>query len=249
MDVTEATRRAEERDGDPSSISVYSATGGTRVTPQELSELRAAVLASAREYGFPAANRKDTQKCEAHIAVTLYRRMDITANEAASEGLWEYLTCVLMPDIVIWRFRDSGGTTSVDRFLGGRRNNFHRLWWRAYVLAGNLDDGEAVRLLGFLGEDEMVQMLERPGLFGNLRLMRVYCSEFRRAVAEGEIKRRRADINRDVHKRLLRLTAIRAMGMLPEDVLREELRDLIRQSERSLVRGGIPGVPEDAEAG
>ena len=240
--VAEAGRRADERSLDPSAISVFSATGGTPVTPQELADLRKAVLTKAREHGFPTSNRRDAVGSDAHVSVLLRERMDITASEASSDGVWEFLACILMPDIVIWRHQDSAGRTSTDRFLAGsrRRNSFHRLWWRAYVLAGNLGAEEAMRLLAFPTEDDMVATLERPGLFGNLRLMRLYYAEFRKAVESGNLGVPREAVNRDVHKRLLRVTAVRALECLPDSALQEELRGLIEQARTSIGRAHNP---------
>jgi hypothetical protein len=231
LTVEEAGRRAEERSEDPSSNSVFSATGGTRVTSQQLTGLRKEVLARASEYGFPMPAKRDNLKCDAEVAVILRDRMNLTPHEAACDGVWEYLTCVLMPDFVVWRFRDVNGRTSVDRFLAaGRRNAFHRLWWRAYVLAGDLGAEAAKKLLGFLTEDDMVQTMERPGLFGNLRMMRLYYAEFRKAVEDGQLGAPREAVNRDAHKRLLRIVAVRVLNALADDALKAELRGLIGQS-------------------
>ena len=53
---------------------------------------------------------------------------------------WNFLSCDLMPEVVHWRFfhkRDVYQPTKealIDRYLGGRRNCFQRLWWRAFCL-------------------------------------------------------------------------------------------------------------------
>jgi hypothetical protein len=241
MTVAQATQRAEAREQDPSSNSVFSATGGTPVTPQQLADLRRDVLAIAREHGFPDGERRDGLRCDARIAVLLRDRMNITPHEAASDGLWEYLTCVLMPDLAVWRFRDAAGRTSPERLLHGRRNNFQRLWWRAYVLAGALRGEDAVNLLAFLTEDDMVATLERPGLFGNLRMMRLYYAEFRRMVEGGALTAPREAVNRDAHKRLLRLVAVRALDSLPEEALRTELLGQLEQAHASVLRARSGG--------
>lgn len=233
MNVRDALTRAESRNHDVSTMCVFSATGGTRVTAAELAELRKEMVSAAREHGFPDSSRRDPQRCDARIAVVLRERMDITPAEAATDGIWEYLTCVLMPDVVIWRFGDSSGT-SRERFLGGRRNNFHRLWWRAYVLAGHLGSTEAQQLLTFMGEDEVVQIMERPNLFGHVKAMRLYCMEFKKVVEEKRISARRSDVNREVHKRLLRRCAVVAMESLSEAALRDELIRTIKDADASL---------------
>jgi hypothetical protein len=89
---------------------------------------------------------------------------------------------------------------------------------------------EAVKLLAFLTEDDMVATMERPGLFGNLRMIRLYYGEFRRAVETGQLGVPREAVNRDVHKRLLRIVAVRALDTLPDEALQAELRGLIGQT-------------------
>ncbi|MDW8207379.1 MAG: DUF6339 family protein [Chloroherpetonaceae bacterium] len=230
LTVEEASRRAEERSPDPSVDCIFSPTGGTPVTPERLGHIRKEIVDTAREHGYPRSNRRDNLKCDARIAVILRDRMNVTPHEAAHAGVWEYLSCVLMPDIVVWRFHDASGKTPVERFRSGRRNAFQRLWWRAHVLTEKLSADEAVSLLTFLTEDDMVATMERPGLFGYTELMRLYYSEFRRMVEGGELNAPREAVNRDVHKRLLRIVGVRALDVLPPDALRNELRDLIRQS-------------------
>ena len=118
----------------------------------------------------------------------------------------------------------------MDRLLAGRRNNFQRLWWRAYLLAGHLDAADGKTFLMFLTEDDMVATLERPGLFGYRRMMLSYYAEFRHLVESGALGAPREAVNRDVHKRLLRAVVIRELDALPDEDLQKELRELIAQS-------------------
>src|SRR5688572_6136459 len=98
--TTEVARsRAEARPHDPSSNCVFSATGGTPTTPEQLADLRDKVLAKVRQFGYPARNT-DNLKCDAEVALILRDIMKITPHEAAHEAIWEYLACVLMPDVV-----------------------------------------------------------------------------------------------------------------------------------------------------
>jgi len=88
--------------------------------------------------------------------------MEIVPADAAEPGVWAFLCCVAVPDLACWRFP---GRTR-ERLLGGPRNALRRLWWRAYVL----DRGSREGLSGRLGEDETVQIMERPTLAGNPRV-------------------------------------------------------------------------------
>ena len=54
--------------------------------------------------------------------------------------MWNFLSCDLMPEIVHWRYFHKKETVQpskdalYDRYLGGRRHCFQRLWWRAFGL-------------------------------------------------------------------------------------------------------------------
>jgi hypothetical protein len=87
---------------------------------------------------------------------------------------------VLLPHVVRWRFPGQrGAPTSTERFLGaqrGIRNCFGRLWWRAELLFDEPAD-DPYHLLAALGEDELVQITERPSIAG--------CQPLAKALASG----------------------------------------------------------------
>jgi hypothetical protein len=76
------------------------------------------------------------------------------------KGVWSFLRLVLLPEIGPWRSFDR----AQDRLLGHPRNVFRPSWWRAHVLGAGLD---AVPEGQPLGEDELVQIMERPTLAAN----------------------------------------------------------------------------------
>src|SRR3954463_12324526 len=137
---------------DRSASVTYSAVGGSRMPEAELTALRVAIVHQAREHGFPN-ELNDPSQFDGRCARLLHERLAITPHEASHEEVWSYLTCCWLLDVAIWRF---GADADERRFIGNvNRNTFRRLWWRAEVL------GEAVDL-ELLGEDELVNIMERP---------------------------------------------------------------------------------------
>ena len=100
----------------------------------------------------------------------------MTPHEASQDEVWSYLTCCWLLDVAFWRF---GADASIDRFIGHlNRNTFRRMWWRAEVLGPDVD-------LAQLGEDELVNIMERPTLFSDRRLARTIALELLSRVTEG----------------------------------------------------------------
>jgi hypothetical protein len=182
---------------DRSATVTYSAVGGSRIPDAELTALRADIVHRAREHGFPSELR-DAAQFDGRCARLLRERLAITPHEASHEEVWSYLTCCWLLDVAIWRF---GADADERRFIGNvNRNTFRRLWWRAEVL------GEAIDL-GGLGEDELVNVMERPTIAGDPRLARGITEEFLARVGRGEVGER-MQLMREAMKRLLRLAPL-----------------------------------------
>jgi hypothetical protein len=186
----------------------YSPVGGTRVAGSELADLRAAIVETARAHGMPGPVI-DTPTFEARSARLLHHRLDLTPHEAAQEEVWSYLTCCWLLDVAVWRF---GPDAHIDRFIGHlNRNTFRRQWWRAEVLGPDID-------LALLGEDELVNIMERPTLFSDRRLARAIALELITRAAQG-IAFDRMRLMREATKRLLRLTPFVAFAALDDKQL------------------------------
>jgi hypothetical protein len=143
-----------------------SATGGRPVTTEKLRDIQSAIRQIANEAGYPKAIAGSTQTFDRPCGSALYRLMEIVPADAAEEGVWSFMTVVLVPEIGPWRFPRQ----SDDRILGRPRNVLRRLWWRAWALGPDLETAP----VGCepLGEDESVQIMERPSLGGNRRSAR-----------------------------------------------------------------------------
>lgn len=198
----------------------YTPTGGAQATEAQLVALRQELIAIALTQGYPRLPRQEeAAEFDAQASVLLFDRMRMAAVEASNPGVWEFMTCVLAPDLVRWRFGQDSPSTSADRFHGGRRNVFQRLWWRAYHLnhcpIPGTDPGA---LLKQLGEDELVQLTERPRLAGIAGLSGVVAGELLLAAVRHPTVTRRTLV-REAQKRLLRVSTFLAIeSMSAEDV-------------------------------
>jgi hypothetical protein len=94
------------------------------------------------------------------------------------------------------------------------------------------------QLLYQLGEDELVQIMERPSLAGSPVLARQVCLSFLRALAD-ESGIIRSELLRDVMKRLPRLLPLMAFDALDGTVLASLVNGVFEESMKSL--RGSPG--------
>lgn len=204
---------------------------GREMTEEELGLLRRELLALACEHGFPGAGtRSGNVAFDAQACLRLRRLLDVSPNEAAAEDVWSYLTCCWLLDIALWRFGDDADSR---RFVGDvNRNAFRRLWWRAEVLGG---DPASETILAALGEDELVNIMERPALSRDRRLARCIARVFVGRLADlGEIRVVRMDLMRDVAKRLRRLTPFTDLSALGDEALEQTVAEQMDLSRAAL---------------
>lgn len=142
--------------------------------------------------------------------------------DAASRHVW-FVALVVLPDLAVWRFPGRAD----ERLLGQPRNVFRRLWWRAETVGSDLIDAQRG-----LGEDELVNIMERPTLAANARTARRLAQLlFEKGDATGLP---RSELMRDVSKRVLRRQAVMCLDALPDDLLTEVLGDCFDEAIRSL---------------
>lgn len=204
----------------------YAPTGGQRIGRGQLISLQEGVRNLAQAYGYPASPDLEARGgFDSSCASFLHKEMEISASEGAMIGVWWFMTCVLLPDIVRWRFPGDEGTAR-ERFVGSsrgmRRNAFGRLWWRAHLLRDSaLED--PYRLLELLTEDELVQITERPSLAGSPSLARSISHSliWSDRQFEGDMSRR--DLLRDSIKRIRRLYSMLSFDVLDD----QELSNLV----------------------
>lgn len=168
----------QDRDAAVSRWTAWGALGARRATVAELQDIRNRVETVALHFSFPAPLAPgDRGRFDAAAAVLLSEPGLIPEEEGLRDDVWAWITTVLLPDVAAWRF-----SRAEARFRGGARNTFQRLWMRAAAL----DRGEGEerwRLLEMLPEDAQVQIFERPGLSGSLRVARAIAEGWARAQA------------------------------------------------------------------
>jgi hypothetical protein len=158
----------------------FAAVGAQHVPDSHLKDLAAEVRRLAKASGYPSKRSlPDQQRFDTAVACWLHTNLKSVPGEARRAGTWQYLSCALLPDVVLWRWRKEPGRgeVSFDRFIGGRRNCFGRLWLRADVFRdpGFPDEWHLVRSLL---EDNFTAILER-GLVARYRtLCRAIATEY-----------------------------------------------------------------------
>jgi hypothetical protein len=216
---------------------IYGPTGGGRATTAQLKGLRERVLKLAERNGYPGKpNDKQRRAFDSECAVILHTTMDISPAEASHVGIWAFFACVLMPDIVRWRFPGDESSGSVqDRFIGGVRgfrNTFGRLWWRAHLFKDEREK-DPYKILRSMGEDELVQVMERPNVAGNSRMNVILCRELLRAAALKDAPPR-TEIFRDGMKRMRRFNSFISLQALDEQALEALIRRVMSDSVTAL---------------
>lgn len=203
------------------------ATGGQPAPLDKLQDLQTSIREIAERAGFPGPIAGSTQKFDRPCGSALYQLMDIVPADAADEGVWTFLAVIVVPEIGPWRFPRQ----PEDRILGRPRNVLRRLWWRAWALGPDLES--APDGCEPLGEDESVQIMERPSLGGNRRTARALQDALWRAEKAG-LSVPRSELMRQLARRLraakshLALDAMddTTLGELLDRVTKESLNDL-----------------------
>ncbi len=147
--------------------------------------------------------------------------------EAAQEGVWSFLSLIVLPDVALWRWPNTKQRDDYERILGYPRNVFRRLWWRSYVFG---TEGGSVGTQIF--EDEAVAILERTAIGGNRQLARTIAETH---VARFGASPKRTEIMRDAMKRIRRLHAFLSYHSLSDSDVVEVVAEAFDQAEKSLL--------------
>ena len=220
---------------------IYAPTGGTRVTQTDLARLRDRLRQLASDNGYPGPVAEgDRNAFDAATAAVLGAEVEISAAEASDVRVWSFLTCVVVPDLVRWRFPGGESGTTSERYAGNRvRNALSRLWWRARLL-GSAETVPVTDYLERMGEDEIVQIMERPSIAGSGRLARQLADSFLEA-AERFDDVTRSELMRDGMKRVRRLVPLVSFDALSDDVLMKLVDGLFETAGRAMSVSARPG--------
>lgn len=210
----------------------YAATGGTTITAQRLRDLRSGLADLARLYGFGGeVQRDDHAGFDAALGGWLAGFGEFNSGEALRDDVWTFLTVVMAPDIVHWRFG-----TSRERYLGGVRNTFQRSWLRARVLDRGPRHPERWALLEQLSEDALVQITERPAIGADPKLARELAEGWVRA-ADRIGRNRMEGVMRLATLRLRIRNEIQALAFLSEDVIAVTIDEFFDRAASAIVPG------------
>ncbi|MFJ9635724.1 DUF6339 family protein [Streptomyces sp. NPDC101178] len=206
--------------------SVYVATGGDRVTADQLRELRGGVLVLAARAGFPDdSDRMRNAEFDLALAALLHSEMGMVPAEAAARDVWAFLALIVLPDVAFWRYPHP----PKDRILGTdlTRHVLGRLWWRAQLVRSPASP-EPYGALKILGEAAFDQIYaRRAALGGSPHLVRSILRVWDALDLEGLNER---ETLRDFLKRLLRLAPFVLFDAVEEEALDDELRAVAQQS-------------------
>lgn len=149
----------------------YATSGGTQ-QPQFLDGLAERIRNVMGICGFPD-NRSQVAKAKFDRVVgeLLGEDDSLRTGEFLRDDTWAYLSCCLLPEIVEWRFPGYNR----ERYAGGDRNTFQRLFRRAVTL----DRGPGPNrweLLTALSEDACVAIFERGIIASRPALVRSIAS-------------------------------------------------------------------------
>lgn len=181
----------------------YAETGGQRVAEARLVDFARDIIQLARNHGFPVeVTPQGRQKFDAACAIWLAEAEELHSGELLRDDVWAFISSVLLLHVTVWRFP----TLTTDRFHGGERNMFQRLWYRAVTLDRGHDHEQRWELVTALTEDAIAQIIERPSLRGDRRLAL--------AIAEGWFR-----------------MAAGAAGASMERIMRRVVRDLRMRNE------------------
>jgi hypothetical protein len=194
----------------------FAATGGNRISRDVLLAFSNELHALARDHGFGDDKRKsDFARFDAAASAFLSLQQFLASGEGLRDDVWTFMAVVIAPDIVHWRF-----SSARERYLGGVRNTFQRLFMRGSVL--DLGDGREDRwsLLDELTEDALVQITERPSIGSDAYLAT--------ALAEAWVRASKR-YGRGAMERIMRLATLRLR-------IRNEIRSLTALKPTELAR-------------
>lgn len=208
----------------------FAASGGTQDVNAagRISDL---VKEVAAKHGFPeGVGQKAKAAFDVDCAIALAQSQELATGEALRNDTWAFLTGVMLPDVVEWRFPGA----NAERYEGGVRNMLQRLWMRGVIL----DRGPGIEnrwgLVSALTEDAMVQIFERPSISADAVLAR--------AIAESWVATSRkigSSAMEDVMRRATKLLRIRNeiidLGFLPNEELKIEVNSAFSR---------VSGIPE-----
>jgi len=81
------------------------------------------------------------EESDGWLAPRVHASLRLFRSEAADQGIWDYLSVVVLRDYIIWRMSDEDGAVNdIDRIIGPFRHQaLARLWWAAELSRNGAD--------------------------------------------------------------------------------------------------------------
>lgn len=206
----------------------YAATGGPRLDSRHLEQFREGLLGIAIRYGFPSSKAASSQAVfDVEIAKYLSEIHYLGFGESLRDDVWSFVGIILAPDIVRWRFG-----SSAERYHGGVRNTFQRLWLRAKLFDRGPESQDRWLLLESLTEDAMVQITERSSIASDPILARAIAEAWVRCAARSTSKKMEPIMRRAIL--IIRVeNEIRCFSRLSQSEIESELDAIFSKAESS----------------
>jgi hypothetical protein len=221
-------------------LATFGASGGSRIARSLLITIRTDLVEIASSKGFPDPNAGRIAKADFDVEASKFLATleVLSSGEALRDDVWAYFATVLMPDVTNWRFGNAS-----DRYRGGVRNTFQRLWLRGRCLDRGAANEDRWGLLRDLTEDALVQIFERPGLSAD--------PELAKAVAEAWVhasKQYRPGLMEDIMRNtaipILAMKEIRSIMSLSEGERKKLLDEIFEGAAQSLGEAEEPLILE-----
>lgn len=154
------------------SVEQFAPTGPSKISLLELSALRSALDAAARDAGYPSVG-DDARRQFDRKATRLLGERELPEDEMLRPDTWGWIAIHLVPHLVRWRWQNQNGVVTSARYCGiVQRNAIGRLWYRAYVLDQGPEFADRWELADAVTEDAAMSLLERTTLASDRRLSR-----------------------------------------------------------------------------
>ena len=207
----------------------FAATGGSRSSARDLSDLRRGIHKIAVSCGFEnGSGKRQHARFDSDASVWLAENEILASGEGLRDDVWTFIGVAMAPDIVYWRFGSAR-----ERYLGGVRNAFQRLWTRGQGLDRGSSAAGRWKLLESLTEDALVQITERPSIGGDPILARQVAEAWVRAV-ERYGKGRMEPIMRHAALRIRIQNEIRSLSSLTQANLSRILDSFFEIAEKTV---------------
>jgi hypothetical protein len=210
---------------DYSDMLSYAASGGSKAGTCAIN-MGKELKAIAVTVGFPKETSQAARaQFDQEAAIYLGQVIELRSGEALRNDVWAFLTTVIVPDIVCWRFSKK----SHERFAGGARNTLQRLWARGVGLDRGPEHPDRWGLIRTLTEDSMVQIFERPSISSSRELTMALAEGWQNASAKSK-KNNMEDIMRTAVKMIRLRSQIIDLAYLEQDELKGIVNDIFERS-------------------